>query len=132
MAYQAGNPWLRPKPAGSRRSLRALKVLPGRQQGKFKNKCSAENLLIPKNILKYRLFFFLSFFICYLPSPNVQSQPLMPVAQMPVGGARTLNQNTRQIRTREGLHEICSQQNVRVTARENTGQNTQRSHPIQG
>ena len=31
MAYQAGNLWLRPKPVGSRRSLRTQQVLPGRQ-----------------------------------------------------------------------------------------------------
>ena len=29
MAYQAGNPWLRPKPVGSRRSLRAPQTLLG-------------------------------------------------------------------------------------------------------
>ena len=30
MAYQAGNPWLRPKRVGSRRSLRAPQALPGK------------------------------------------------------------------------------------------------------
>ena len=38
MAYQAGNPWLRPKPVWGRRSLRMAQALPGRQQRKYNSK----------------------------------------------------------------------------------------------
>ena len=48
--------------------------------------------------------------------PGLRTQ--MPVGQMPIWGG----QNTR--------HTYKGQQNIRATARENTGQNTKGTHPV--
>ena len=48
---------------------------------------------------------------------------------MPVEGAKIVEQNTRQIH-KGGPPWMYGQQNVRFTARDNTGQNIKDTHPV--
>ena len=75
-------------------------------------------------------FFFFSFFLVYLPSPNLGLTPpglttQMPVGQMPVE-QQSLDQNTRQIH-KGGPPRMCDHHNVRASAGGNKDC-TQRTH----
>ena len=51
----------------------------------------------------------------------------MPVGQMPVGEQQSLDQNTRQIH-KDGPPWMCGQHNVKASAEDNMGQNTDKGH----
>ena len=75
----------------------------------------------------------LSFFISLLFTlPNVGLTPpghssQIPVGQMPIWGATDVDQNTRQIH-KGGPPWVWSKHNVSVSARDNTGQDTDVGH----
>ena len=75
-------------------------------------------------IQSYYLFIFLSFSFFLLPSFIAGLTTQMPVREHRLW-TRTLEKYTR-----EGLPEICGQQNSRATASYDTGQNTDKGHTL--
>ena len=70
------------------------------------------------------------FFFVYLLSPSLWITPpglttQMPVGQMPVGGATVSGPRQRH---KGGRTWMCGQYNVRASAEDNTGQNTDKGH----
>ena len=90
--------------------------------------------LFAPQLLNYSIFLFFSSVIYRHPKCDLHIMGLtsqIPVSQLLVGGAQTINQNNRHIH-KDGPLSICGQKNVQGTEKSNTGQTTEKIQSVLG